>query len=242
MSDPSRRMVGSRPLPSRRGVTAPEVSSVEPDGERRPCVLYGIAGGGRLGAARVSGAERLGTGGGGPLPSFPVSVLADDLPSVALAVDNDAGGRPEMAGFVLSKTAPRRLEDDGTPLTDAGCFWAVAVEAGRSRAGTGSVWSTASRAVTGAFGATERLLTTDDTEGDLVRAATAAGTNGDDFAGSEVRGLTVPTFLAVCLSTLVFWALMAAARLRTELTPALRVAVVVPGTGRAGGTACRVEV
>jgi len=40
-SDPSRRMIGSRPMAPSRGVIASAVSSVEPEGDRRLCVASG---------------------------------------------------------------------------------------------------------------------------------------------------------------------------------------------------------
>lgn len=89
---------------------------------------------------------------------------------------------------------------------------------------------------------------TEETDGDRVRAAaTAAAVEGDDFAGSEILGLTtaVAAGLIVALSSPPFWALIAAARLRTELTlvAAVRVAIVdgCAGGGRAGAGFWRVD-
>jgi len=51
-SDPSRLIAGSRPTVSNRGVTASVVSSVEPEGDLRPCVARGTDAGGALAAER----------------------------------------------------------------------------------------------------------------------------------------------------------------------------------------------
>jgi hypothetical protein len=51
-SDPSRLIAGSRPIVSIRGVIASAVSSVEPEGDLRPCVARATEAGGALVAER----------------------------------------------------------------------------------------------------------------------------------------------------------------------------------------------
>lgn len=171
-------------------MTASDVSSVEPDGERKPWVVEtGIAGGGRIGAASVCGGPfRL--MGATPRPTLFVPAL----PGVVVVPD---GGRPDTGVLVALVTAGMSRSVDVDRLLRSVAVWlfVVAVDAFLGRGDTVSIGAV-KRAGIGALDATDRLLATeatDDTEGDRMRlAATDAAVAGEFFVGSEILGLLIP--------------------------------------------------